>query len=206
MSALTDLLFGVPANISDEYGNEIILGPISSESENYSSQVTSHAIEDGSTINDHVHVDQPNFSISTFLSDQNDLAAKATSLLFGSDLNVTAKIEFLKYWQGAGELLTYSGPVFSGLFSDGYDMVAENVIISKIGISRSASNGSGVEVSLTFNRVEIAYTQVTSLNIKNSPRSIKTTAAKGKTAKGTAATGAAPKQTSWLGQMTGYFG
>lgn len=170
---LLNLIFGTPGMLYDKKTgkNQVILGPISGEDESYSANVCSHAVENGSEISDHVHSQPGQFSIKTFLVDKNDLMAMAAGLVTGDNQTVSKKIALLKLWRETGELLVYSGPVFSGMVLSGYDMYVDNVVIAGLGISRSVDNGEGVEVSISLKNIIIADALKTSIRLPHAVRS-----------------------------------
>ncbi|MEW6525090.1 MAG: phage baseplate protein [Spirochaetota bacterium] len=170
---LLNLIFGTPGMLYDKKTgkNQVILGPISGEDESYSANVCSHAVENGSEISDHVHAQPGQFSIKTFLVDKNDLMAMAVGLVTGDNQTVSEKLALLKLWRENGELLVYSGPVFSGLILRGYDMYVEDVVITSLGISRTVDNGEGMEVSLSLKKIIIADALTTSVRLPQPVRS-----------------------------------
>jgi len=196
--ALSDMLSNTPAMITcQQTTTEVILGPVSSESESYSVSVASHALEDGSDVSDHVHAQPANFSVTTFLADKNDLMSSTASLVM-SDQSVADKIALLQLWQETGELLTYSGPVFSGFFEKGYDIYVENVVITSISTKRNTGNGSGIEVQLSLRKITIAETETAKVNL---PQPVKRPGKKGKTETGKEKI--APKEKSLALKMLG---
>ena len=199
--ALSDLLFGTPAMIMcQKTTTEVILGPIIAESEKYSVSVASHALEDGSEVSDHVHAQPENFSVSTFLVDANDFAndlmKSAASLIFGKQQSVAEKIALLRLWQDTGELVTYSGPVFSGLINKGYDIYVEDIIIENMSIERSADSGEGIKLTLSLRKIRIAQSHIANVNL---PQAIRRSTTKGTTPTGTAS--ANPRPASILSKM-----
>lgn len=190
--SLAEMLFDTPATLADSETGlfEVVLGTILAEGEAYSASVAAHAIENGSEVSDHVHPQPESFSITTFMVDKNDLMGAAASLVLGSDMAVSDKIASLVDWHKNGELLIYSGPVFSGFFEKGYDMYVEDVVISSMNINRSPGKGVGVEVTLNLKKVTVVDTLFMMLNL---PQPIKKAGAKGKAAKGKASAAAKPK-------------
>lgn len=170
---ILNLIFGTPGMLYDKKTgkNQVILGPISGEDESYSANVCVHAIENGSEISDHVHAQPGQFSIKTFLVDKNDAMAVVAGLVTGNNQTVSQKLALLKEWRETGELLVYSGPVFSGMILRGYDMYVEDVVITNLGISRTVDNGEGVEVSLSLKKILIADVLTTSIRLPQSVRS-----------------------------------
>ncbi len=166
---LSELLLGVPATLSDG-STEVILTPVMSESESLSAEITRNAVEDGSNITDHVHPQPLSISVTTFFADKNDIMAAAPALIFGADKTVTEKIGWLKAWREFGVLLTYSGPVFSGVIQKGYDIFAEDMVISALDITRSPENGSGVEVSISLQKVVVAQSRMKSISLPQAAR------------------------------------
>ena len=197
MMALSDLLFGTPAMIMcQKTTTEVILGPIIAESEKYSVSVASHALEDGSEVSDHVHAQPENFSVSTFLVDANDFMKSATSLIFGKQQSVMEKIALLRLWQDTGELVTYSGPVFSGLINKGYDIYVEDLIIENLSTERSADSGEGIKLTLSLRKIRIAQSHIANVNL---PQAIRRSTTRGTSPTGT--TSANPRPASILSKM-----
>lgn len=151
-----------PCIFSEVTGTTVILGPVTSESENGSVQVTDNAVEDGTVVSDHISKDPETVDVTTFLSDQNDLAAKAanaakSALGFTVDtLKVREKMELLRLWRDEGEIVSYSGPVFSGLLTDGYDITAQSMLITAVDVSRSQETGNGISVNISLRKIVIA--------------------------------------------------
>lgn len=169
---ILNLIFGTPGMLYDKKTgkNQVILGPISGEDELYSANVCTHAIENGSEISDHVHSQPGQFSIKTFFVDKNDLMSMAAELVGVDNQTVSQKLALLKQWRETGELLIYSGPVFSGIIMRGYDMYVEDVVITSLGISRTVDNGDGVEVSISLKKIIIADALTTSIRLPQSVR------------------------------------
>jgi len=174
---LQGILFGSPPTLSLGT-SEVILGPILSESKSGTATVSNHAVE-RDYVSDHVHNQPDQFSIKTILADQNDLLAAASdaakaALRFKADtLSVKDKIEKLDTWKSNGELLKYSGPVFSGMGFKGYDMTVSDVVITKLDVARSSSTGSGVEVSISLQKVKIAEVLLKELKLAQAAKSTK---------------------------------
>jgi len=163
MGIISDLLKSEkPCIFSEVTGTTVILGPVTSESESGSIQITDNAVEDGTVISDHISKDPESVDITTFLSDQNDLTAKAanaakSALGFTVDtLKVREKMELLRLWRDEGEIVTYSGPVFSGLLTDGYDITAQSMLITKVDAGRRQETGSGISVNISLRKIVIA--------------------------------------------------
>lgn len=175
-----------PCIFSQDDGKTVILGPVTSESESGSIRITDNAVEDGTIISDHISNEPYTVEVKTFLSDANDLLAKAADAaksvlgLTVDTMTVKDKLKRLKAWRDDGEIVTYSGPVFSGKFTDGYDIMAKSMVITKIDISRGNDTGSGVDVSISLRRIIIAEAMMKNAKLP--------TAARKKTSKGAAAT------------------
>lgn len=175
-----------PCIFSEDTGTTVILGPILNESEAGSVRITDNAVEDGTILSDHVSKDPESVEIKTFLSDVNDLMAKASNAaksalgLTVDTMAVKDKIALLKLWRDTGEIVTYSGPVFSGILTDGYDIIASSMVITKVDISRGTDTGSGIDVGIGLRQIIIAEAMV-----KNSKLP---TAAKKRTKKGSSTT------------------
>ncbi len=175
---LSELLFGTPANLKDEYGYEVILSPVLGQSKTGSADVSDNAIEDGSTISDHVHDKPDTFSIEVFLADQNDLAAAALASVFPTDKSVNEKLGYLEAWKSMGALLTYSGPVFSTFFMKGYDMHVTRVVITNLSLSQKPDSGAGVSLTIALKKLVIATAILRDINL---PQAARAQAARGAT-------------------------
>jgi len=184
-----------PCIFAELSGTTVILGPVTSESVSGSVRITDNAVEDGTVISDHVNKDPESIEVRTFLCDANDLTAKAigaatSALGLSTDsMKVSEKMELLKLWRDTGEIVTYSGPVFSGLITDGYDIIAESMVITKIDSSRSQETGSGIDVGISLRKIVIAEALM-----KNSklPMAAKSRTKKGATSTKTDTTTAKP--------------
>ena len=171
-----------PCIFSENTGETVILGPVTSESESGTVQVTDNAVEDGTVISDHIRKDPETVEISTFLSDKNDLlgqavdAAKSALGISIDTLKVKEKIEILKRFRDEGEIVTYTGPVFSGQLTDGYDIIAKSMLITSIPILRSAETGSGLDVKISLKKILIAQAMLAEINL---PTEAKKTTNKG---------------------------
>lgn len=182
VSNIVSLLTNTKANLSDG-SDEVILGPVSEESENWTADVPTQAVEDGSEMTDHVHQNPGSFSVNTVFSDSSDLVSAAISLISGGDsMSVKDKVDKLKTWQKEGTLLTYSGPVFSSFLSPGYDMVVEDVVISGLSLRRSNDSGSALVVAISLSEIQIANAEETNIDLASA---LKSTTSKGTTANGT---------------------
>ncbi len=175
-----------PCIFSEESGKTVILGPVTSESESGSIKITDNAVEDGTIISDHISKDPESVEVKTFLSDANDLmataanAAKSVSGLTVDTMTVKDKIKRLKNWRDDGEIVTYSGPVFSGIITVGYDIMAKSMVITKVDVTRGSDTGSGVDVSIGLRQIVIAEAMMKNAKLP--------TAAKSRTKKGQAST------------------
>lgn len=167
---LSELLFGAPANLKDEYGYEVVLSPVLGHSKTGTAEVSDNAIEDGSTISDHVHDKPDTFSVETIMADQNDLAAAALSAFFTADKSVKEKIALLEAWKSMGMLLTYSGPVFSTFLAKGYDMHVANVVVTNLALSQKSDTGSAVSVTISLKRLVIATAVLRDINLPQAAR------------------------------------
>ncbi len=163
MGIISDLLKSEkPCIFSEVTGTTVILGPVTSEAESGSIQITDNAVEDGTVISDHISKDPESVDITVFLSDQNDLTAKAANAAKSAlgftvnTLKVREKMELLRLWRDEGEIVTYSGPVVSGLLTDGYDITAQSMLITKVDTARSQETGSGISVNISLRKIVIA--------------------------------------------------
>lgn len=158
----------------------VYLGPILAESGSFNSSVTSHAVEDGDAVSDHVKPSPDTFSIKTKLVDFNETDRSSLSQarrLMVDKLTVKDKLDLLKTWRKSGALLTYNGPIFSSFNSRAYDMTATDIVITSL---QEARVDSIIEVSLSFQKVTIATSMTREIDL---PQAAKTTKNKGQTEK-----------------------
>ncbi len=195
---LQGVLFGSPPTIA-KGTEEIILGPVMSEGSTHTASVTNHAVEKGLNIGDHVRSNPDSFSVKTILVDKNITGGLSDAVSAIVDpLTVKKKIKKLKQWRNDGALLKYSGPVFSGLVMNGYDIAAQNLVLTSITISRTQETGAGIDLSLSLQQVTIAQSMTQEIKL---PQGAKNTTNKGQTEKGT--TNVTPKGSSILSKWTG---
>lgn len=151
-----------PCIFSEDTGETIILGPVTSEGESGSIQLTENAVEDGSVVTDHIKKDPELVEVTTFLSDKNDILGKvvdAASSALGltvDKLKVSEKITILKRFRDTGEIVTYSGPMFSSKITDGYDIIATSMLITSVNITRTNETGSGLDAKISLKKITIA--------------------------------------------------
>jgi hypothetical protein len=173
------MLLDRPALIDQDTLDYVLMGPITSEGQSFSAQVTSHTVEDGSNISDHSQTKPETLSIKSIMADQNDLAAAAFAAVVGAAgietgvKPVSERIDLLRSWQSTGALLTYNGPIFSGIIEEGYDINIEDMAITKIDISRSPAVGAGVEISLSLQKIRIAQALLVEINLEQAAKSRK---------------------------------
>ena len=180
---LMELFKNAPATLFDEYNTEVILTPLMGESFSGTATVTENAVEDGSIITDHVHSKPDSFSLRMMLVDKNDLAAAAVATLFGGDKSVEEKIQTLQIWKEFGDLLTYRGPIFSGLLTKGYDFYGEDLVITGLNVSRDADTGAALSVDITLQSIVIAQAMISEINL---PQAARSRSSRGATARGSA--------------------
>ena len=170
------ILTGAPASLMSD-DEEVIIKPVMSEDIGESASVSSHAVEEGSDVADHVDPANGKLSISTVITRNMDLIGSA---LFGADKTPEEKIIQLNKWLNNGTLLVYSGPVFKGVgvFKQGIDIVMRNLVITSASFKRDGSTGGGFNVSMSLEQIRIAYAKKVSASL---PISAKSTVKKGPT-------------------------
>ena len=193
-----------PCIFSEETGTSVILTPIMSQSKTGSVQVTDHAVEDGTTISDHVFKETELIELNAILSDSNDLLGQAVDSLkswigAGADsMSVQDKIELLEFWRDTGEIVTYSGPVWPGLFVTGYDMTKSSMLITDVSLSNTEETGSAVNIDISLKKVTIAEAVMKNAKLPTAARKV--------TKKGESSTQTEkvePKRSSMLKKMAG---
>lgn len=179
MKLNANIIFGAPATLFSA-SDEIILKTVLTENITMSTQVTSHALENGAEVTDHVQ-DQPDkFTVKTVLADDVDLTGEAVKYVFGGDKYKAAdKFKILQSWKSNGDLLTYSGPVFSGagILKTGVDLTRSNLVITGLTFDRDNSTGGGFALQISLQEITIAESRTVQVQL---PKVITKTKNKGR--------------------------
>jgi len=195
-----------PCIFSEETLTKVILSPLMSEAKSGSVQITDHAVEDGTTISDQVVKEPETIDLTAMLSDGNkiDQAIDAVKANIGFDtdtMSVQEKIDMLEAWMEMGMRVTYSGPIFSGILANGFEIVAASMMLTRVDYSRNAQTASAIEVGIGLKKIVIAEAIM-----KNSklPTSAKKTTKKGESSTKTETVKAKP--TSALKRLSNSIG
>ncbi len=174
-----------PFLLCQETRTKIFLSSISSEGSSGTVKIPSMAVEGGTTIEDNVFVNPETLNIKCTLADTSALANRgmnaALEFLGGErdTMSVSEKVEYLKSFMALGLLVTYKGPVFSGMLTKGYDIIAGDLLISSLNISRSSSTGAAIDVSIGLKHITIAESETEDIKLPKRHRRMRK---KGKTA------------------------
>jgi hypothetical protein len=195
-------IFQAPAMLKAlESGEILLLGPVTAESEDITSSITTHAIEEGATISDHVRTQPRSLSIKTVLVDKpagislSRAIDAVSSLLAGptGPATVAGKKALLERWQESGELLVYSGPVQDSMTVNSFDLTLEDMAIKRISSRR---RGNGIELDLGLQHIILASVKTAGAE---PPAATKKTAEAGKQATQSASTGSSSILSSMFG-------
>ena len=149
---------------------EVLLNSVLSYSEGSYSDVSSHTIEEGANIEDHVSSNPKTFSISAILSDDDlDLLDPAGFL----NATIEDRLKFLDSWMEYKALLTYCGHEFD----------IEDIIITNVSKDKTKDSGTGWEISIDFQKITTASYMTRDFNT-NATENQNAVTQKGATAKG----------------------
>lgn len=166
------------AFISDST-NEVLIDVVMSDTESDTMQVTRHAIEEGSDVTDHIIESPKEFSFDAILTDDDLDTSDPNSF---KNKKIDERLKIIQTWIDNKTVLSYYG----------HDVDLDYVVIQSINRVKAQDTGEGIKLSLSLTKITIAKSQTTEV-------SIKTTTAKGKTAKQTdEKSGTKTENKSWL--------
>lgn len=148
-------LIQTPAQLISQNNSSLSLPlkVIVSEAVSGSASVAAHPIEDGSTVADHVVVEPDGLAITTIFSDVGNFFSF-------QKMDVKTKIDILQKMKNEKHVLTYSGPVFSNILYSAHDTTFSPCVISSISLNRNLRVGSGVEASITLQKIKIVKSKI----------------------------------------------
>ncbi len=197
MNDVLSVIMGSPASLFSE-DDEIILKPVISEDISESAQVSTHAVEEGSAVSDHVDPANSKLTINMMIVRDMDLLGE---LIKGSDKSPEEKIIQLKKWKENGSLLTYSGPVFKGIgvFKQGIDIDMKNIVITNLSFKRDNTTGGGFSSAISFEQIRIAIAKTVKATL---PKAAQSTNKKGQSETGKTGSSGKDKAKSIIYQWT----
>jgi hypothetical protein len=130
-----------------------------SEGTNDSNDITSHAIEDGSDISDHVISKPRTFSLDVVLSDEIIDAQDPNSIINRFTATIKDRLGIIENWLTNKDVLTYYA------FEEDF----EDVVIQSISKKKSLDVGSGVGLNIVLMRINIADSESVNVKIKQQP-------------------------------------
>jgi len=137
-----------------------------SETDNYN--VTSHAIEEGGDIADHIDSKPKMINFTAILTDDDWSVLDPASFV---NLTIEDKFLILEDWKETKPLLTYYGHTFD----------IENLVLTSVIKNKSVNNGDGWELSISMQCVNVAVSEKPTISLSK-------VTIKGDTAKGTTTT------------------
>lgn len=186
MQALSAILGAAPAALIDRDGEEFIFGAVMEETESFSARISQHAIEGEENVADHVHPEPGSFTIKTTITNDNCLLSSLSNYglsLFGLGTKTASeKIDLLKWWRKTGKLLNYSGPAFANFYSEAYDIIKNDLVISRLDIRRTAKQGVGVQATVSLQEAQVVFAEYEELGLSDSQAYQKSLKSKGKSA------------------------
>ncbi len=171
--------------------NDVLLNTVITYSESVYSDVSSHTIEDGANIEDHVSNNPKSFSISAVLSD-NDYDLLDPSGF--TNLTIEDRFSLLESWREYKAVLIYYGHEFD----------IEDVIITSVTKDKNKDTGSGWEISIDFQEVKTA-SYMTAQFSANATENQNAVTQKGAAAKGTDAKAGTPEAAKSESILSGIF-
>ena len=143
--------------------NEVLLDVVLSDTESDQMDVTRHAIEDGADVTDHVIESPKSFTLDAILTDDDIDTLNPNTF---ANKKIDERLKIIQGWLDNKTILSYYG----------HDVDFSSVVIQNISRVKGQDTGEGIKISLSLSKITIAKSQTTEVNVK-------TTTAKGKTAK-----------------------
>jgi hypothetical protein len=173
ISGLTKTIFGGRAHayLSDEI-DDVLFNVVVDESTSDSNDVTAHAIEDGSDVEDHVVGKPRTFAINIILSDDTIDLLDPMSVVNRFTATIKDREEILEDWNELKKVLTYYA----------VDRDIEDVVIQSMTRRKSLDTGSGLGFSLTLCRVNIVDSDTVNVKVKPAQKANTQTKSKSGTA------------------------
>ena len=172
------------AFLSDEL-DDIVFDTVLNYTAKDTFQVTSHAIEDGGDVSDHVIAKPHEISFSTVLTDDDFSLLDPTSFF---NATVQDRFDILELWRDDKPILTYYG----------HKTDVENLVLTSVTRNKNldTGNGWGVDISLVVINVAVAVQTEVKLSAVSK---------KGPTSKGTSTKAGEPKATKLKSVLKGLF-
>lgn len=141
---LSDAVFGTRSRtfLSDQI-NDVLFNSTMDIVKSQSAQITSHAVERGSDVQDHAKYDPETITMNVIITDDSLSVTDPTSFLAKS---VQERLDQLRDWRDSKKLLIFYS----------YEEDIENVLIENISESRSVETGKGRALALTLKKIFIA--------------------------------------------------
>lgn len=175
------------AFLSDGTDN-VLFNVTISTTETDTNEVTSHAVEQGADITDHIIEKPKQFSFNAVLSD-NDLSIINPSGFFEESIEDRKKI--LDKWIKNKTLLTYYG----------HETDIDNIVIESITKSKTRDTGEGLSLDIKIRQINIVESTTVDIDITPIIKKGKT-AKKNQSNKATASNEASKKK-SWVNRLFG---
>lgn len=141
---ISDALLGTRSRtfLSDQI-NDVLFDSTMSLDKAQGAQVTTHAVEKGSDVQDHIKYDPESISLSVVISDDVLSTTDPASFLSKS---VSERLDQLKDWRDDRKLLTFYS----------YEEDIENVVIESYAENRTVATGKGRALTINLKKINIA--------------------------------------------------
>jgi hypothetical protein len=126
--------------------NDVLLNSTLSIQRSQSAQITTHAVEKGSDVQDHIKYDPDSLTISAVITDDDLSVTDPTSFL---NKTVQDRLDILEEWKIEKKLIIFYS----------YDTDFEDYAIESFAEERSNDYGNGRSISLTLKKINIASSQ-----------------------------------------------
>jgi hypothetical protein len=137
--------------------NDVLFNSTLSIQESQSAQITTHAVEKGSDVQDHIKYDPETVTLSIVITDDDLSVTDPMSFL---NKTVSERLDQLKTWRDERELLTFYS----------YEKDYEDFAIESFGSDQSIDYGSGRSLSLTLKKIVIASSVTVDITTPTVPK------------------------------------
>lgn len=140
---ISDAILGTRSRtfLSDQI-NDVLFDSTMSIDKAQGAQVTTHAVEKGSDVQDHIKYDPEGISLSIVITDDVLSVTDPTSFLAKS---VSERLDQLKTWRDERKLLTFYS----------YEEDIEDVVIETFNENRTAATGKGRALTINLKKMNI---------------------------------------------------
>jgi|GEM_PF-3385431 len=154
-SKISDAITGgrSQAFLSDEI-DDVVFDSVINYTENDSSTVSRHTVEDGADVSDHVDAQPKTIEFSAILTDNDQDLLDPASFF---DETMQDRFGTLEFWKDTSPLLTYYG----------HETDIEDVVLTNVTRNKTLDTGEGWGVDISLQVVNIATFQVEDISLSS---------------------------------------